>query len=120
MVMTRKKLGILSFCLMGSLFLVPSSRAAERLCDVSFEDCHAPLLALINNETVAIDTAFWFSDDTTFSNALIAAKNRGVKIRVLMDTRAEDAHPQNTQILQQLVNAGIPMRERFAAGILHW
>jgi len=120
MVMTRKKFGILFFCLLASLFLVPSSHAAERLCDVSFEDCRAPLIALINNETVAIDTAFWFSDDTSFSNALIAAKNRGVQVRVLMDTRAEDAHPQNTLILQQLVNAGIPMRERFATGILHW
>ncbi len=118
--MTRKKFGILFFCLLASLFLVPSSHAAERLCDVSFEDCRAPLIALINNETVAIDTAFWFSDDTSFSNALIAAKNRGVQVRVLMDTRAEDAHPQNTLILQQLVNAGIPMRERFATGILHW
>ncbi len=102
------------------LFLASSSHAAERLCDTSFEDCRAPLLALINNETVAIDVAFWFTDDTTFSNALIAAKNRGVQIRVLMDTRAEDAHPQNATILQQLVNAGIPMRERFATGILHW
>jgi len=102
------------------LFLASSSRAAERLCDTSFEDCRAPLLALINNETVAIDTAFWFSDDPTFANTLIAAKNRGVQVRVLMDTRAEDAHPQNTQILQQLVNAGIPMRERFATGIFHW
>ncbi len=102
------------------LFLASSSHAAERLCDTSFEDCRAPLLALINNETVAIDVAFWFTDDTTFSNALIAAKNRGVQVRVLMDTRAEDAHPQNATILQQLVNAGIPMRERFATGILHW
>src|SRR2546427_824759 len=120
MVMTTKKFAVLFLCLMISLFLVPSSRAAERLCDTSFEDCRAPLLALIANERLAIDTAFWFSDDTTFSNALIAAKNRGVQVRVLMDTRAEDAHPQNTMILQQLANAGILMRERFASGILHW
>ncbi len=105
---------------MISLFLVPSSRAAEQLCDVSFEDCRAPLLALINNESVAIDTAFWFSDDPRFPNALIKAQQRGVKVRVLMDTRSEDAHPSNTTILQTLVNAGIPMRERVATGILHW
>ena len=118
--MTRKKLGILSFCLMGSLFLVPSSRAAERLCDVSFEDCRAPLLALINNETIAIDTAFWFSDDPRFPDALIKAQQRGVKVRVLMDTRSEDNHPQNTSILQTMVNAGLPMRNRIQSGILHW
>jgi hypothetical protein len=118
--MTPKKIGILFFCLMASLFLVPSSRAAERLCDVSFEDCRAPLLALINKETVAIDTAFWFSDDIRFPDALIKAQQRGVKVRVLMDTRAEDAHPSNTTILSMLLNANIPMRERVASGILHW
>src|SRR5882724_1140306 len=120
MVMTRKKFGILFFCLLGSLFLVPSSRAAERLCDVSFEDCRAPLLALINNETIAIDTAFWFSDDPRFPDALIKAQQRGVKVRVLMDTRSEDNHPQNTSILQTMVNAGLPMRNRIQSGILHW
>ena len=118
--MTRKKFGILFVCLLASLFLVPSSRAAERLCDVSFEDCRAPLLAMINNETIAIDTAFWFSDDPRFPDALIKAQQRGVKVRVLMDTRAEDAHPSNTAILQTLLNANIPMRERVASGILHW
>jgi len=118
MIMTN--FAVLFFCLMISLFLVPSSRAAERLCDVSFEDCRAPLLALINNETVAIDTAFWFSDDPRSPNALIKAQQRGVKVRILMDTRSEDAHPSNTTILQTLVNAGIPMRERVATGILHW
>ncbi len=118
--MTQRVFRTVFFLPILFLFLASISHAAERLCDTSFEDCHAPLLALINNETVAIDTAFWFSDDTTFSNALIAAKNRGVQVRVLMDTRAEDAHPQNATILQQLVNAGMPMRERFATGILHW
>src|SRR6266705_1172599 len=87
------------------LFLASSSHAAVRLCDTSFEDCRAPLRALINNETVAIDVAFCFTDHTTFSNALIAAKHRGVQIRVLMDTRAKDAHPLDATILQQLVNA---------------
>jgi len=37
-----------------------------------------------------------------------------------MDTRAEDAHPSNTTILNMLLNANVPMRERVASGILHW
>src|SRR2546423_7842445 len=120
MVMAQRNFAVLFLCLMVSLSLVPRSHAAERLCDVSFEDCRAPLLALINKETVAIDTAFWFSSDPRFPNALIKAQQRGVKVRVLMDTRAEDAHPSNTAIIQTLVNAGIPMRERIASRILHW
>lgn len=120
MVMTQRRLNTLFFLFTAFLFLAPSSQGAERLCDVSFEDCRAPILALINSEQVALDTGFWFSDDPRFPQALIAAKNRGVKVRILMDTRAEDNHPQNTTVIQQLVTAGIPMRNRVATGILHW
>jgi phosphatidylserine/phosphatidylglycerophosphate/cardiolipin synthase-like enzyme len=92
----------------------------ERLCDVSFEDCRAPLLKLIQNENVEIDAAFWFMDDSTISNALIKKFQSGVPVRILMDPRAEEGHPTNTQILAQLASAGFPMRNRTADGILHW
>src|ERR1700675_437776 len=101
MVMRQRRLSTLFLLFTAFLFLAPSSQGAERLCDVSFEDCRAPILALINSEQVAIDTGFWFSDDPRFPQALIAAKNRGVKVRILMDTRAEDNHPQNTTVIQQ-------------------
>src|SRR5437660_5335432 len=104
------------------LFLIPSASATERLCDVSFEDCRAPLLKLIQNENQEIDTAFWFMDDTTISNALIAAKQRGVTVRMLVDPRADEGHPTNTQILTTFASApySFPMRQRVANGILHW
>ena len=102
------------------LFLIPSASATERLCDVSFEDCRAPLLKLIQNENQEIDTAFWFMDDTTISNALIAAKNRGVIVRMLVDPRADEGHPTNTSILNTLASDGFQMRQRVANGILHW
>jgi len=111
-----------SLCfLVGFLFLgiIPAS-GTERLCDVSFEDCRAPLLKLIQNETVEIDAAFWFMDDATLSGALIKKFQSGVPVRILMDPRAEDGHPTNTQVLAQLSSAGLPMRYRTADGILHW
>ena len=92
----------------------------EHLCDPTFQDCRADILTYIDQETVGIDMAFWMMTDARYSNALVAAAQRGVRIRVLMDPRCVDAHeacgPQN----DQLSAAGIPMRKRVASGILHW
>ena len=87
---------LLGFLLLG---IIPAF-GTERLCDVSFEDCRAPLIKLIQNETVEIDAAFWFMDDITISNALIKKFKSGVPVRILMDPRAEEGHPTNTQILR--------------------
>src|SRR5260370_25619336 len=107
---------VLSFLWLG---IIPAS-GTERLCDVSFEDCRAPLLNLIRNENVEIDVAFWFMDDTQISNALIKKFQSGVPVRILMDPRADDGHATNAQILAALASAGFPMRDRVANGILHW
>src|SRR5438445_11249049 len=61
-------------------------------------------------------------DDTNISNALIAAKQRGVTVRMLVDPRADEGHPTNTQILTTFASApySFPMRQSVANGILHW
>jgi len=92
----------------------------ERLCDPTFQDCRADILTYIQQETVEIDMGFWMMTDARYANALVAAWQRGVKIRLLMDPGCVTAHeacgPQN----DQLAGAGIPMRNRTASGILHW
>jgi len=95
--------------------------ALETLCDPAFQDCRAPLIDLIDRETVGIDVAFWFMEDGRLSAALErAARERKVKIRVLMDTRANEDYPGNIACLNQIQAAGIPMREKTSDGILHW
>ena len=92
----------------------------ERLCDPAFQDCRADILTYIQQETVEIDMGFWMMTDARYSNELVKAAARGVKIRLLMDPRCADQHeacgPQN----DQLQAAGIPMRKRITSGILHW
>ena len=92
----------------------------ERLCDPAFEDCRADVLTYIQQETVAIDMAFWMITDARYSNALVAAWNRGVKIRLLMDPRCVDQHSACAAQQAQLKAAGLPMRNRVTSGILHW
>ena len=96
------------------------SQAQERLCDTAFEDCRQPLWNLIDAETVGIDVAFWFMQDTSLSNKIIARHNAGVPVRVLVDPRANPTYTGNGAILDQLAAAGIPMRYKLNEGILHW
>lgn len=102
------------------LILSRSVQAQERLCDSSFEDCRAPLWALIDAETAGIDVAFWFMQDTSFATKLINRHKAGVPVRVIVDPRANAENAGNAQILDQLKAAGIPMRFKLTDGILHW
>lgn len=102
-------------------FLVPTQvHAQERLCDTAFEDCRQPLWDLIDAETVGIDVAFWFMQDTSYANKIIAKYNQGVRVRVLVDPRANPIYSGNQQVLNMLSAAGIPMRYNVSEGILHW
>ena len=114
-------MGVLPVLLAGWLLtLAAPASALERYCDPAHEDCRAPLLALINAETVGIDVAFWFMEDTRYASALISRHRAGVPVRVLMDTAANADYPNNVTSLKMLRDAGIPMREKTTGGILHW
>src|SRR3954467_3002935 len=98
----------------------PRLASQERMCDPAFEDCRADVLTYIQQETVEIDMGFWMMTDARYANALVAAHQRGVKIRLLMDPSCVDQHPACAAQNSQLQSAGIPMRRRTASGILHW
>ena len=63
----------------AALLLTLPGRAlgADRFCDPAYEDCQAPLIALIDNEWVGIDVAFWFMEDGLLSAALERARKTG-------------------------------------------
>jgi len=115
-----------TFCVAIAIILLSlfSSQAQaqtqERLCDTAFEDCRAELWRLIDQETVGLDVAFWFMQDVSMSNKIVARHQAGVPVRVLVDPRANPTYAGNEQILNQLKDAGIPMRFKHGGGILHW
>jgi PKD repeat protein len=120
MVLRRVARALFLLFALSLLAAVPAT-AQDRLCDTSFEDCRTPLWQLIDNETVGIDVAFWFMDDTSYVPKLISKFQSGVPVRVLVDPRANASHPINAQVLNDLANAGIPIRKNVAAGgVLHW
>ena len=108
-------------CVAAAFLCWPREAAAfDQLCDSAFEDCRTPLLNLIKAETVAIDVGMWFMEDARFSFEIIKRKQAGVPVRILMDPRSNVQHPNQPTILNDLANAGIPMRKRTASGIEHW
>jgi phosphatidylserine/phosphatidylglycerophosphate/cardiolipin synthase-like enzyme len=91
----------------------------EWLCDNQFQDCREPIRQLIANEKVGIDVSYWFMIDYRYKDWLIAAKNRGVKIRVIVDTQA-DGYSTNKTLRDNMIAAGIPFRDKTTQGINHW
>jgi phosphatidylserine/phosphatidylglycerophosphate/cardiolipin synthase-like enzyme/regulation of enolase protein 1 (concanavalin A-like superfamily) len=96
-----------------------ASAQTDTLCDAAFQDCRTPLINLIRAETERIDVSFWFMEDGRYANEIIKRWQAGVPVRVMVDSRANAEYPLNAQMLQQLKDAGVPMREKYTGGILH-
>jgi HKD family nuclease len=79
-------------------------------------DFKQKLMERINQATYSIDLALYsFFGMPEVADAIIAAKNRGVKVRVVYDNRTT----QNS--MQALINGGIPVLKRTSGldGIMH-
>ena len=111
---------VLGFVVALSALSPDRAAALDRLCDPANEDCRRILLSYINAEKVGIDVGFWFMEDARYTAALKNRKDAGVRVRVLMDLRANESTPANATRLAELQSAGIPMRRRTATGIMHY
>src|SRR5687767_10758532 len=116
----RRAVVVLALALAALGTSAAPARALDRLCDPANEDCRAILLNYIRNETVGIDVGFWFMEDARYTTELIKRFQAGVPVRVIMDLRANASNAHNASRLAELKNAGIPMRHRFANGIMHY
>jgi phosphatidylserine/phosphatidylglycerophosphate/cardiolipin synthase-like enzyme len=109
------------FVLVAALVGLHASPArAESLCDSSFQDCRTPLINLIRSEQVGIDVGFWFMEDQRYVSEIIARKNAGVPVRLIVDPRANPTYPLNETSLNAFANAGIPMMKKVGGGIMHF
>jgi phosphatidylserine/phosphatidylglycerophosphate/cardiolipin synthase-like enzyme len=116
-ILTRAALAILAILFLGS---AAQAQPPDHLCDPANEDCRDILIAKIRAEQVRIDVAFWFMEDGWYADELIKKWQDGIPVRILVDSRANGTYLDNGPILDRLKAAGIPMRERFTGGILHW
>src|ERR1041384_1106472 len=95
----RTRILKITFGLLLLSLLTIRAQAQDTLCDTAFEDCRQPLWDLIDHETVGIDVSFWFMQDTSISNKIIARWQAGVPVRILVDPRANPTYAGNEQVL---------------------
>jgi hypothetical protein len=110
----------LSLALVLLFAMAAPGLAQDRLCDPGEDDCRSILIDYIRRETQGIDVAFWFMEDARYTAELTKRHQAGVRVRVLMDPRANSSYPLNASRLNELQAAGIPMRKRLTNYILHW
>jgi phosphatidylserine/phosphatidylglycerophosphate/cardiolipin synthase-like enzyme len=110
----------LTSALLALLASPAAAVAAESLCDSSYQDCRTPLIQLIRSENVGIDVGFWFMEDQRYVTEVIARKNAGVPVRLIVDPTANPSYPLNATSLNAFQSAGIPMVKKKAGAIMHF
>lgn len=85
---------------------------------LTITDMEQELLDRINNAATSIDLAIYEFDRTSIRDALIAAKNRGVTVRVVTDDDAYTDADNNAHFVA-LENAGIPVVNDNRSSIMH-
>jgi HKD family nuclease len=59
-------------------------------------------------------------EDQRYVSEIIARKNAGVPVRLIVDPRANPTYPLNVTSLNSFQNAGIPMMKKVGGGIMHF
>lgn len=76
------------------------------------------LIQRINEENNSLDIAIYSLTHTGIVNAVIDAKKRGIKVRVVTDRDQASSSEQST-LLRQLEAAGIPVKANHHKGLMH-
>jgi len=76
------------------------------------------LIGIINNATEKLDIAIYSLTDKDIANAIAAAKQRGVNVRVITDA-TQSAGKYQQSALDTLRNAGITIKINKHSGLMH-
>lgn len=75
------------------------------------DDTAAPILGAINGAQQALNVRMFLFTDTTLIGAVIAAHQRGVKVRVMLNPARRSEESENEEARQLLAAAGIEVRD---------
>jgi len=94
------------FALASGMQAKPADLTCTRLI-VSPVNSHQRILDLINSSKTTLDVEVLYITDATIRNAIGAAKNRGVTVRVILMNATDQ--PENADIATYCKNVGIPV-----------
>ena len=75
------------------------------------DDTAKPILDAINGAKTALNIRMFLFTDETLLSAVIAAKQRGVKVRVMLNPARRTGEAENEASRQALTDAGIEVRD---------
>jgi cardiolipin synthase len=75
------------------------------------DDTAKPILDPINAATRALNIRMFLFTEPTLLNAVIAAKRRGVKVRVMLNPARRSGETENAEARKALIAAGIDVRD---------
>jgi cardiolipin synthase A/B len=75
------------------------------------DDSARPILDAINGATKALNVRMFLFTDTSLLDAVIGAKRRGVKVRVMLNPARRSGEAENEASRQTLLHAGVEVRD---------
>lgn len=108
----------------ASVSSTPASVASPGGSDVSVyfpragQDAEGELISTLNTAGKKLDVAIYEFTDTKIADAIVAAKKRGVTVRLMTD-RENAGQSAQKKALDVVTAAGIPIKDNTHAGILH-
>jgi len=75
------------------------------------DDSAKPIIDAINGATKALNVRMFLFTDTTLLSAVIAAKRRGVKVRVMLNPARRSGETENEESRKTLTDAGVEVRD---------
>src|SRR5271167_513974 len=79
------------------------------------DDTAKSILDAINGAKHSLNILMFLFTDSTLRDAVIAAKDRGVRVRVMLNPTRRDGGNDNAKVRKALVDAGIEVRDSSAA-----
>ncbi|MCO5122130.1 MAG: phospholipase D-like domain-containing protein [Rhizobacter sp.] len=75
------------------------------------DDTARPLIEAIAGATKSLNIRMFLFTDTTLLDAVIAAHQRGVKVRVMLNPARRSGESENEESRKALVDAGVEVRD---------
>ena len=75
------------------------------------DDTSGPILDALNGAKKSLNIRMFLFTDPTLLNAVIAAKQRGVKVRVMLNPARRDGETENAAARKKLLAAGVEVRD---------
>ncbi|MCP3031662.1 phospholipase D-like domain-containing protein [Halobacillus sp. A1] len=77
------------------------------------------ILRLIDQSKKSLDVAIFLLTEEAFVSHIVKASKRGVNVRVITDITQTNTLPAQKEIIQQLIDSGVPVKVNYHEGNMH-